>query len=305
LQRTFITGCIFFQIIVLTSVSVAQTPSDTGLINHKLLKGIIAVESIATVTSLTGLSVLWYADYPHTSFHFINDNSEWLQMDKAGHLTTAYFITKTSYDLLRWPGVERRKAVWYGGATSFAYLAFVELMDGFSADWGFSPGDLAANTIGSAAFIGQQLIWNEQRFSLKWSYHGTSYPQYRPNVLGRNFPEKMLKDYNGQTYWLSTNIHSFLNVDSHFPKWLNVAFGYSAEGMLGAYSNPSEIDGKTLPSFERIRQYFFSLDLDMTRIKTRSKALNAIFNFVGVLKFPFPSIEYNSKNQWIVHGLYF
>jgi len=97
LQRTFITGCIFFQIIVLTSVSVAQTPSDTGLINHKLLKGIIAVESIATVTSLTGLSVLWYADYPHTSFHFINDNSEWLQMDKAGHLTTAYFITKTSY----------------------------------------------------------------------------------------------------------------------------------------------------------------------------------------------------------------
>lgn len=226
-------------------------------------------------------------------------------MDKAGHLTTAYFITKTSYDLLKWPGVEKRKAVWYGGVTSFTYLAFIELMDGFSAEWGASSGDIAANTIGAAAFIGQQLVWDEQRVLLKWSYHGTRYSQYRPNVLGRNLPEKMLKDYNGQTYWLSVNIHSFLPEGSQFPKWVNVAFGYSADGMLGAYTNPSEIDGKILPYYNRFRQYFFSFDFDLTRVKTKSKTLNAIFNFVGVLKFPVPAIEYNSKQQWIVHGLYF
>jgi hypothetical protein len=305
LNKNFQYIFLLFNGVALTTNSFTQNAIYSNLVNRKLLNRVIVIESAAGLTSLGALSVSWYSDYSRSSFHFFNDNNEWLQMDKAGHVTSAYFITKTSYDLLRWPGVERKKAVWYGGAIGFTYLAMVEVMDGFSADWGFSPGDLAANTIGSVAFIGQQLIWNEQRISLKWSYHGTSYPHYRPNVLGRNLPEKTLKDYNGQTYWLSVNIHSFLPKESKFPNWLNVACGYSAEGMLGAYSNPSEIDGKILPAFDRFRQYFLSLDLDLTRVKTKSKALNAIFNFVGVLKFPFPAIEYNSGNHWKLHGIYF
>jgi hypothetical protein len=35
------------------------------------------------------------------------------------------------------------------------------------------------------------------------------YAQYRPNVLGSSLAEQILKDYNGQTYWLSVNLHSF------------------------------------------------------------------------------------------------
>jgi hypothetical protein len=291
--------------ICLTPTAPSQTPADTNHVNRKLLKGVIVFESITAVTSLTGLSVLWYADYSRSSFHLFNDNNEWLQMDKLGHATSAYFISKTTYNLLRWPGVSSKKAAWYGGATGFGYLAMVELLDGFSSEWGFSPGDFAANTIGSLAFTGQQLVWDEQRILLKWSYHSTRYPQYRPNVMGSNLPEKMLKDYNGQTYWLSANVHSFLHDDSRFPKWLNVALGYSADGMLGGFDNPSEINGTQLPSFERTRQYFLSLDLDLTRIKTRSKALHAIFNVIGTLKLPFPAIEYNSKNEWRLHGVYF
>lgn len=295
----------FFLTIVLSGNSFAQNSNDTNLVNRKLLGGIITFESITALTSLGGLSVLWYTDYPQSSFHFINDNKEWLQMDKISHATAAYFISKTSYDLLRWPGVERKKAIWYGGATGFTYLAVVELLDGFSAEWGASLGDLTANTLGSAAFVGQQLAWDEQRILLKWSYHASKYAQYRPNTLGRNFPERFLKDYNGQTCWLSVNVHSFLPDDSKFPKWVNLALGYSADGMLGGKANPVEINGITLPSFERTRQYFLSFDLDLSRIETRSKALNMIFNLIGVLKMPFPAIEYNSKNEWILHGIYF
>lgn len=300
--RHFIIG---FQVIALSGNSFAQNSNDTIPVNRKLLGEIVVFENIAVLTSIGGLSVLWYADYPQSSFHFINDNKEWLQMDKIGHATAAYYISKTSYDLLQWPGVEKKKAVWYGGATGFTYLAVVELLDGFSAEWGASLGDLTANALGSAAFVGQQLAWDEQKVLLKWSYHASRYAQYRPNILGRNFPERILKDYNGQTYWLSVNVHSFLPDESKFPKWLNVALGYSADGMLGANSNPAEINGITLPSFERTRRYFLSLDLDLTRIKTRSKALNMIFNLIGVLKIPFPAIEYNSKNQWKLHGMYF
>lgn len=296
---------IFFLAIVLSWNCFAQNSGDTNLVNRKLLGGIIVFESIAAVSSLSGLYVLWYTDYPQSSFHFINDNKEWLQMDKTGHATAAYNISKTSYVILRWPGVERNKAIWLGGATGFTYLAVVELLDGFSAEWGASLGDLTANTLGSAAFVGQQLAWDEQRVLLKWSYHQSQYAQYRPDILGRNFSERLLKDYNGQTCWLSVNVHSFLPDDSKFPKWINLALGYSADGMLGGSSNPAELNGITLPSFERTRQYFLSFDLDLSRIETRSKALNMIFNLIGVLKMPFPAIEYNSKNEWILHGMYF
>jgi hypothetical protein len=115
----------------------------------------------------------------------------------------------------------------------------------------------------------------------------------------------MLKDYNGQTFWLSVNVQSFLPDNSKFPKCLNVALGYSADGMLGGRTNPSAIDGVSLPSFNRERKYFLSLDLNLNRIETRSKTLKMIFKIAGVFKLPFPAIEYNSGNAWELHWLYF
>ena len=301
----FRTILLTFPAIVFALNSPAQSSSDTNLVNKKQLRNVIVFESAVAVTTLVGLSVLWYADYPQSSFHFINDNAEWLQMDKFGHVTASYYIGKTGYELLRIPGVERKKAIWYGGATGFVYLGIVEIMDGFSAGWGASMGDVAANAAGSAAFIGQQLAWDEQRILLKWSYHNSQYAQYNPGQLGNTFPERMLKDYNGQTYWLSANIRSFLPDNSRFPGWLNIAFGYSADGMIGARYNPSEINGNSVPAFIRTRQYFLAPDIDLTRIKTKSEFLKMILNILGVLKFPLPAIEYNSVQGWVVHGVYF
>jgi hypothetical protein len=76
-----------------------------------------------------------------------------------------------------------------------------------------------------------ELLWKEQRITPKFSFHTTQYAQYRPNVLGSSLAEQMLKDYNGQTYWLSVNLHSFYK-GSKIPKWLNLAIGYGANGML-------------------------------------------------------------------------
>jgi hypothetical protein len=50
-----------------------------------------------------------------------------------------------------------------------------------------------------------------------FSYH--AYAQYRPNVLGSSLAEQMLKDYNGQTYWLSIYTPS---IKAQNPKWLNL-----------------------------------------------------------------------------------
>jgi hypothetical protein len=280
----------------------ADVPSDT--LNRSRFILVTATGAALYAVSIPGLYVLWYKDYPQSAFHFFNDNDEWLQMDKFGHVTASYYIGLIGYSALRWSGVTEKKSIWYGGMTGLFYLTTVEIMDGFSEQWGASPGDMLANTVGTTLFISQQLAWHEQKFVMKWSYHSTPYAQYNPGQLGSTPLQSMLKDYNGQTYWLSANISSLGLQHTRFPKWLNLAAGYGAEGMTGANSNPSEIDGLPVPYSERYRQFYISPDIDLSRIPVKSKTLKLILKTIGFIKIPMPAVEFN-KNGVKFHALYF
>ncbi|MCB9363413.1 MAG: DUF2279 domain-containing protein [Flavobacteriales bacterium] len=276
-------------------------------LNNKRLAAVIASESIIYTGTIVGLSQLWYKDVPSTSFHTFNDNQQWLQMDKIGHTVTSYYVGRAGYEVLRWSGVSEKKATWYGGTLGLFLLTSVEVLDGYSADWGFSTGDMLANVSGTGLFVVQQLAWKEQRVLLKYSFHTTDYAAIRPNVLGSNLSEQVLKDYNGQTYWLSANIASFLKDDAKFPKWLNVAVGYGAEGMLGGNDNVFETDGVyyDYSPTKRSRQFYLSLDIDLTRIKTKSKFANTVLGAFGFIKFPFPTLEFNQNGGTSFKGFYF
>jgi len=282
----------------------AQILPPDSILHKKRLYVVAGVEGGLWATSIVGLNYIWYSDYDRTSWHSFNDNKEWLQIDKVGHATTSYFLGKIGYDMLRWSGVAHNKSVWFGGSLGFLYLTSIEMLDAYSQNWGFSWGDMVANTVGSGLYMGQAALWHEQRISLKFSFHLTDYAQYRANVLGSNFAERMLKDYNGQTYWISGNIYSFLPKQSRFPKWLNIAFGYGGEGMLGGFSNPDNVNGSPVPGFDRYRQYYFSLDVDWTKIPTKSKFLKSFFNVISFIKFPMPAIEYSEKGT-VFHSIYF
>ena len=82
-------------------------------------------------------------------------------MDKIGHATTAYYISMIGYNSYRWAGLSSQKATIYGSLRSMAYLLNIEILDGFSSQWGFSLGDFSANTTGCLLFMGQQLGWKE------------------------------------------------------------------------------------------------------------------------------------------------
>lgn len=277
----------------------------TDSINRSRLNGLVICGSVVYAGSMTGLYHLWYKNYPQSSFHFINDNTEWLQADKTGHALSSYHIGLAGYESLKWAGVNEKRSTWVGGGMGFVYLTVIEILDGFSAGWGASGGDLLANGLGSALFIGQQLGWKEQRIKMKWSFHMTKYAKYNPELLGNNFPQRMLKDYNGQTVWLSGNIHSFLHYKkTRFPKWLNLAVGYGAENMTGATSNPTDLNGVPLPHFERYRQFYLAPDIDLSKIKTHNKTLSFALKLLGFIKFPLPTIEINKKGMKF-HPVYF
>jgi hypothetical protein len=286
------------------SQNINDSTSVTDTINKTKLTYTLIAGGVLYAGSVAGLYFYWYKDYPQSEFHFIDDRKEWLQMDKIGHLTTSYYIGLIGYSALKWTGVSEKKSIWYGGMTGLVYLTTVEIMDGFSEQWGASVSDMAANTLGTALFISQQLAWHEQKFLLKYSFHSSPYAQYNPEQLGSTLPQRMLKDYNGQTYWLSANISSCGLQKSRFPKWLNIAAGYGAEGMTGAYTNPDEINGVPIPESERYRQFYISPDIDLSRIPVKSKTLKLIFNTIGFIKFPLPAVEF-SKNGVKFHPIYF
>jgi len=295
--------CLFtysFSVIAQSTTTFWQK-SDT--LNIKRKNAVYLTEAATASVALIGLNQLWYADFEQSSFHTINDNGEWLQMDKAGHIISSYYIGKMGMDVLDWAGESKKNQLIYGATLGFAFLSTVEIFDGFSKEWGFSTGDLAANAMGTGLLVGQELLWDEQRILLKYSFHTTSYADKRPDLLGENFLEQTLKDYNGQTYWLSANLWSF-DKESKIPKWLNIAFGYGAEGMISA-NNDNFTNTTPLPEQNRFRQYYLSLDLDLTKIKTSSKLLKTVFSTINFIKIPAPTFELTSQGKAKFHLLYF
>lgn len=274
-------------------------------LNLKRVRLVNTVAAALYPTTMFGLYQLWYKDYPLESFHFFDDSNEWLQMDKAGHVVTAYYIGKVCIGAYRWAGMDNEKATWRGAAIGFIYQLTIETFDGFSPQWGFSVADVATNLAGTSIVLSQQLAWQEQKIILKYSFHNSEYRKYRPALLGEQFPETALKDYNGQTYWLSLNLASLSGQKNIFPSWLNVAFGYGAEGMTGGSSNPTVVDGNPIPQFRRHRQYYASLDVDVTKIKTSWPLLNGFFKVFGFIKIPSPAIEFNAGGKTRYHFLYF
>ncbi|MBC2845497.1 DUF2279 domain-containing protein [Winogradskyella flava] len=259
---------------------------------------VIAEASLATMT-LIGLDQLWYADYPRSKFKTIDDGGEWLQMDKFGHVFSSYQLGRVGANVLNWSGVSKKDQLIYGSTLGLGFLTAVEVLDGFSQEWGFSWIDMAANTAGTGLYVGQELLWQEQRILLKYSFSRTRFAKQRPDKLGDGLSEEFLKDYNGQTYWLSANLKSFLKTDA-IPNWLNLAFGYGADGMLTGETND--------PLFlnqNRTRQYYLSLDIDLSRIQTNSRFLKTIFDVFNVIKVPFPALELNSNGRLKWHSIYF
>jgi Predicted periplasmic lipoprotein (DUF2279) len=275
-------------------------PSDS--LNYQRKKTVILAESAFTIATLIGLNQLWYADYPKSDFHFINDNNEWLQIDKMGHIFSAYHLGNYSKNALQWSGISKKNQIIYGATFGFAFLTAIEVLDGYSQQWGASTGDVTANAAGTCLLISQEIFWKEQRIIPKYSFHTTEFASQRPNILGKSLNEQILKDYNGQTHWLSINLHSFYK-KSKIPKWLNVAVGFGAENMISGNTSFSDPNIKSIP--ERYRQFYLSFDADLTKIKTKSALLKTVFSVFNTIKIPAPTLEYNTNGAFNFRYLYF
>lgn len=290
---------ILLSLLIVSQTLVAQKTNsnhkqEDSTYNSKIVYVSSAI-GIGYVGSLITLQNVWYKEKYQEKFHLFNDGNNWLQMDKFGHGYTSYQLARGFSELYEWTGVSNKNATIIGSSISLSYLTCMEIMDGYSKDWGFSTWDITANIGGTALYIGQDLLFSKQIFLPKFSFHKTKYASLRPEVLGSNFGEQLLKDYNGQTYWISFSPGNL--GANHFPKWLCLSLGYSADAKIIGNSD-------YYLNYKAKREFLLSLDLDLSEINVKNTFLKRILKQINLVKVPFPAF-YFSNNQWGFRPIYF
>lgn len=299
---TLITTILLFILIIMPLH--AENNKYPNTLNNKRLSATISIGATLYAAEIYYLQYVWYKDHDKVPFHWYNDNKGYNQMDKFGHTFGSYIESYYGYTQLRKSGVSKNKALLYGGTLGLMLQTPIEIFDGLYEGYGFSWGDMGANALGSLFVIGQEHLFNEQVVKMKFSFRRSPYAKEAPKLLGYNQFESLALDYNGQTYWFSINMNKIIPSDK-IPSWLSLAIGYGAGGMFGEFKNRKWYKGKSIPDTERYRQYYLSLDIDCSKIKTNNIILKSIFEVFRFIKVPAPAIEYNTKRQFKAHYLHF
>lgn len=243
----------------------------------------------------------WFSGYPRSSFHWINDGKNWLQMDKVGHAWTAHFITSSSAQLFQLSGYNKRKSALFGAGIAVFFQTTVEVFDGYSEEWGASKGDIAANMAGTILAGWQCYKWGRPLVPFRVTFHRSGYAEIRPGMLGSTLSERLLKDYNGQTYWLDFNPERLGIRPKWWPKWLGINTGYGAEGMLGGDDNIFIDQNGQLQDYrfiKRYRQYYVGPSISFGYLRNhRSQWLRTLAFITDRIRLPLPVMELSSGNK--------
>lgn len=293
LSRKVLSDKRFYDGAILSDGTIWRDNSD---INSTKLYTIFGVIATADVLGYLKLKKMWYSNET-TKFHtmdFYEDGLKYQLMDKYGHGLHAYFVSDLTTKAYRWAGVSGNESILYGSLTGWLWMLQIEIMDGFFADWGFSWGDLLANTAG-AGFSALNQLYPEVFGGLqpKISYQTSDALKNHTYLNGSKDP---IDDYEGITFWLGINPYHYLpsSVQEDVPVWLRplgLAVGYSAEGIA------------VMPHGGK-REIFIGLDIDLRQIPVgESNFLKFLISELNFVRLPLPAVRLTPTGIW--YGLYF
>lgn len=269
-----------------------KTYSD---INYARLSSMAGLMLTVNAIAYTYQRHVWYKRET-TDFHtldFIFDWNKYQQMDKFGHFEDAYFTSDLSGKIYRWSGISGESSVWLGALTGWLWMLEIEVSDGFMADWGFSWGDMLANTVGSGFYVLQQFNYD----ILGGIHPKISWHKSNAWIENRYDPGSLIEDYEGMTFWLTVNPHHYFpeSWKRNYPRWLaplGIAFGVGAKGI-----------GTNV--FGGYKEYFLGLDVDIRKIPILEdwNVFKFIKSEINFLRMPLPTIRFTPYGTWF--GFYF
>jgi uncharacterized protein YfiM (DUF2279 family) len=284
---------IIFVVLFLTRVGISQV--DTNFIFRKTLN--YSAKSLIYLGFTYEMSQQFFSS-PHTSkFHLRQDWQTWRGLDKFFHSYGSYQMTSMFYQLNKWSGIPKNRALNLAFLESTLFSTTKEYCDGRVDVGGWSWYDIGMNLSGNSLFYFQEKIFKKQIIQFKYSYTNSGLQHYNPSTLGTSWKNYWLKDYNGETFWLSTSLG---NLNLTHNKWLKpIAFclGYGANNLI------YEFDNKTI-NLNRYSQFYLGLDIDLTQIETKNKFLKTTFFLLNRFRIPLPSVEFSSEGKISFHPLF-
>ncbi len=232
----------------------------------------------------------WWKDN-RAPFHFQEDLTYGLWVDKIGHFFGGYILGFAIDHSLRWANVPASRAVWMGAAAGLLFQTYIEVEDGYSA-WGFDRVDFAFDLAGASWPVVRYYVPFLENFDLKMSYHPSSLLGEPGGVGFKGQQHIIIDDYEGQTFWLSVNVHDLLpdGARTLWPQFLCLSVGYGAREIAGP-----------IP----YRVFFIAPDLDMTRIiPPKTPLLKFVGEALNFFHVPMPAVRFSERGT-VWYGIYF
>jgi len=231
------------------------------------------------------LNDLWWKG-TKTDFHF-NTKQDYqyaLNADKLGHAYFAYAGTTVYGDLFRWTGMDSTSAIWSGFGVAMAYQTYIEVRDGFSEGYGFSWGDMAANTLGASLPVAKHYVPALRPIDLQISFWPSQ--AYKDGAYNA-----IIDDYTSTTHWLALSIYDWMPSDwqQWYPPWLGVAIGHSVENLDGMGGGNSVV--------------YLSLDWQPHKINGLPDWLRSVLRALHLYHLPAPAVKVYPNVVW--YGLRF
>ncbi|MGA2296404.1 MAG: DUF2279 domain-containing protein [FCB group bacterium] len=195
---------------------------------------------------LTGIFIVQHEMQQNTiwkrvgPFQVAEDAKYSAYLDKCGHFYGTFMPSYVFSECLIGSGFGWDDASLIGGVLGLAYNTYVEIHDGFSKDFGFSPSDWYGDVAGATFFIAQHYIPFLQNFTPKFMYVQPSWHHEVPRLDALSF----IDNYSTQTFYMGINVYNMLPDDlkKYWVPWLELSFGYAVYSMSeGTTSNGAEL----------------------------------------------------------------
>jgi hypothetical protein len=158
------------------------------------------------------------------TFHsegYFGKNTAYGGMDKLGHAWNAAVLAETFTDAIRKRAPNPDGAPVTGFILSMGVMGMIEVMDGFSPDYGFSYEDVTADIVGATlGYLRSTYPELEEKVDFR--------VEYIPSGNEKGFA--LESDYSGQKYLLALKLSGFESFEETPLRFVELQAGYYARG---------------------------------------------------------------------------
>lgn len=181
-------------------------------------------------------------DWGSSSYHFepegwFGKDTKYGGMDKLGHAYTGYVLSQYFSQRIAHSVADPTNAAITGSLLGMGVQTYIEILDGFADEHGFSYEDLIADGVGATfSFLRNTIPGLSEKLDFRMEYlAGSEYHEWDP-----------FSDYDGQKYLLALKLSGFEKLEDTPLRFVELQAGYFTEGYT-VETRENNVDPKRSP----------------------------------------------------------